>query len=80
MKEQTVSLHLPGPLFQWLERARGQTDRSLYITQLLQQRIEQTQRQAAEREAWLAEGRRQYTPEVCEQTLQVSDEFPIHEE
>ena len=28
----------------------------------------------------LAEGRKQYTGEVCRQALQINDEFPIHEE
>ena len=80
MKDQTLSLRLPGSIFQWLERARGEMDTSTYIAQLIQERIEQAQRETAERAEWLAEGREQYTEEVCRQTLQINDEFPIHEE
>ncbi len=80
MKDQTVSLNLPATVFQWIERQRGQTDRSIYIAKLLQQFIEQTERDAAERDRLLEAGRRQYTPEVCEQTLQINDDFPVHEE
>lgn len=80
MKGETISLQLPASVFEWIEQARGQTDRSIYITQLLQQQIEQSQREGAERMAWLAEGRKQYTPEVCQQTLQINDELPVHEE
>ena len=80
MKDRTLSLCLPGSIFQWIERARGEMDTSTYIAQLLQERIEQTQRETAERAEWLAQGRKQYTEEVCRQTLQINDEFPIHEE
>ena len=80
MKDHTLRLCLPGSIFQWIERARGEMDTSTYIAQLLQERIEQTQRETAERAEWLAEGRKQYTEEVRRQTLQINDEFPIHEE
>lgn len=80
MKDQTVRLLLPEPILQWIERTRGQTDRSVYITQLLEQKIEQAQRETADRESWLAEGRTQYTPEVCEQTLRINEELPVDEE
>ena len=36
--------------------------------------------EAAAREDWLAEGRRQYTPELSRHTLQINEEFPVHEE
>jgi len=80
VKDQTLSLRLPGSIFQWIERARGEMDASTYIAQLIQERVEQAQQETAEREAWLAEGRRQYTEQVCRQTLQINEEFPIHEE
>ena len=50
---------------------------SEYIVQLLQDLIEQRESEEAERERWLAEGRTQYTPEVCSETLQINEEFPI---
>lgn len=80
MKEQAVSLHLSTPILQWIEQARGEMDRSAYITKLLEQLVEQAQRDTAERERWIAEGRKQYTADVCRQTLAINDEFPIHEE
>ncbi|HKQ40069.1 MAG TPA: hypothetical protein VJ063_18490 [Verrucomicrobiae bacterium] len=80
MKDQPVSLSLPGSILQWIEQTRGQTERSVYIAQLLQQKIEQAQRETVDRAALLAEGRIQYTPAVCEQSLKINDEFPIHEE
>lgn len=75
MKDQTVSLRLPAPILQWIEQTRGQTDRSVYIAQLLQERIQEAQRETANRESWLAEGRTQYSAEVCGQTLKINDEF-----
>ena len=42
--------------------------------------MEQTQRENEERQHWLDLGRRQYTEEVCRQTLRINEEFPIHEE
>jgi hypothetical protein len=40
----------------------------------------QTTAEAAAREEWLSKGSNHYTPEVCRQTLQLNEEFPIHEE
>ena len=80
VKEQSLTLRLPASVLQWIESVRGGTDRSEYIIQLLEQRMEQNRRESKERERWLAQGRRQYSEEVCRQTLQINDEFPIHEE
>ena len=55
-------------------------DVSTYITKLLEQHTQPATEQVTAREAWLADGRKQYTPEVCERTLQLNEEFPIHEE
>ena len=67
-------------VLRWIERERGDTERSKYIVQWLEQRMEQNRREADQREAWLAQGRKQYTQEVCRQTLQINEEFPVHEE
>ena len=80
MKEQTVTLQLPEDVFESIERARGEMDVSAYIAKLLQQQLEQTTDEAAAREEWLSKGRKQYTPEVCRQTIELNEEFPIHEE
>ena len=80
MNKQTLTLHLPTSVFQWIEQQRGQMDRSTYITKLLKELTEKASRDRAEREHWLAEGRKQYTDDVCKQTLEINDEFPIHEE
>ncbi len=80
MKEQTLTLRLPASVLQWIESVRGGTDRSEFVIRLLKQRMEQTRRESEERDRWLAQGRRQYTKEVCRQTLEINDEFPIHEE
>ena len=58
---------------------RGDTDRSDYIVRLLAERMEINQREAEERERWLAKGRTEYTEDVCRQTLLINEEFPIHE-
>ena len=80
MKEQTVTLQLPEDVFESIDRTRGEMDVSAYIAKLLQQQLEQTTAEATAREEWLSKGRNQYTPEVCRQTLELNEEFPIHEE
>ena len=72
-------MRLPASLLDWIEDARGDTKPSDYIIGLLKERMEQNQRLAQERTLWLALGRKQYTKEVCRQTLELNEEFPIHE-
>ena len=79
VKEQSLTLRLPGSVLQWIESVRGGTERSEFIIRLLEQRMEQNRREHEERERWLAQGRRQYIKEVCAQTLQINEEFPVHE-
>jgi len=80
MKEHSLTLKLPASVLRWIEKSRGSAKSSEFIVQLLEQRMEQGRREATERERWLALGRRQYTEEICRQTLELNDEFPIHEE
>ena len=79
MKQQSLTLRLPPSILQWIERVWGDTDRSDYIVRLLAERMEINQREAEERERWLAKGRTEYTEDVCRQTLLINEEFPIHE-
>ena len=80
MKGEMVNLHLPDPLFEWIDQNRGNMARSAYIVRLLEALIEQSESETAKRQRWLAEGRKQYTIEICQQTLQINEEFPVHEE
>jgi hypothetical protein len=80
VKEQTLTVRLPGSILRWIDRERGDMELSAYLARVLERHMQQAREQSAAREAWLAEGRRQYTPEVCQQTLTFNEEFPIHEE
>jgi hypothetical protein len=80
VKEHSLTLSVPASVLRWIEKTRGGARSSEYIVQLLEQRMEQAKHEEAERESWLALGRRQYTEQVCRQTLEINDEFPIHEE
>jgi hypothetical protein len=80
VKEHSLTLSVPASVLRWIEKTRGGAGSSEYIVQLLEQRMEQAGHEEAERESWLALGRRQYTEQVCRQTVEINDEFPIHEE
>jgi hypothetical protein len=80
VKEHSLVLKVPASILRWIEKSRGGAKSSEYIVQLLEQRMEQGRREDAERARWLALGRTQYTADVCRQTLEINDEFPIHEE
>lgn len=80
MKEQTLTLRLPASILQWIESVRGERERSDYVVQLLEERMKQNRCEADERNRWLMQGREEYPAEVCRQTLQINDEFPIHQE
>jgi hypothetical protein len=80
VKEHSLILKVPASILRWIEKTRGGAESSEYIVQLLEQRMEQARREEAERSRWLALGRKQYTEEVCRQTLEINEEFPIHEE
>jgi hypothetical protein len=69
------TLTLPFGAFSLLDRLRGEAPRSAYLEGLLEReygRIEQ--------ERFHAEVNAAYTREVCEETLLVNEEFPVHEE
>ncbi len=69
------TLTLPFTAFTLLDRLRGEAPRSAYLEGLLEReygRIEQ--------ERFHAKVNAAYTLEVCEETLRVNEEFPVHEE
>ena len=79
VKQQSLTLKLPASILQWIDSVRGEMDPSAYIVRLLEERRQRHQSEAEERQRWLDQGRNQYTEEVCRQTLQINEEFPIHE-
>jgi hypothetical protein len=80
MKEQSLTLRLPGSVLQWIERSSGDKAPTDYIVEVLEGRMKQVLQEDEERKRWLALGRKQYTEDVCRQTLDINDQFPIHEE
>ena len=69
------TLTLPLAAFPILDRLRGETSRSAYVGGLLEREHDRV-----EQERFYAEVNAAYTAEVCKETLQVNEEFPIHEE
>jgi hypothetical protein len=68
------TLTLPLAAFPILDRLRGETSRSAYVETLLERehyRVEEERFHAAVNAA--------YTAEVCQETLRVNEEFPVHE-
>jgi len=78
--KQILRLYLPTSISRWIDGVRGEMDSADYIVSLLEQHMEQNRRATEERNRWLAEGRAQYTDQVCRQTLEINEEFPIHDE
>ena len=68
------TLTLPIAAFPLLDRLRGERSRSAYVEGLLKREHART-----EQERFQAEVNAAYTAEVCEETLRVNDEFPVHE-
>jgi hypothetical protein len=68
------TLTLPLAAFPLLDRLRGETSRSAYVEGLLER-----ENSRVEEERVQAEVNAAYTPEVCEETLRVNEEFPIQE-
>ena len=77
MKDQSITVRLPGQVLQWIERVSGGKDVSGYVAEMVVQQFERTRGEATARDSWLSEGRQQYTPEVCRRTLEVNEEFPV---
>lgn len=57
-----------------LERMRGQSPKSTFVEKLLREEAERKKRAA-----FYEETNRAYTSKVCEETLKIHQEFPIHE-
>jgi hypothetical protein len=59
-----------------IDALRGHMSRAEWVRTLILREANEHQ----ERRAFIELVRQQYTPEVCRQTLQVNDEYPIHED
>jgi hypothetical protein len=73
VRRRTVTLPLGA--FSLLDRLRGQAPRSTYLEMLLEH-----EHHRIEQERFHTEVNAAYTAEVCEETLRVNEEFPVHEE
>jgi hypothetical protein len=68
------TLTLPVASLALLDELRGNLPKSVYLEGLLEQ-----ERARVEEERFFASVNAAYTPAVCEDTLRVNEEFPIHE-
>ena len=73
IRRRTLTLRLAA--FPLIDRLRGGTSRSAYLEELLEREHDRI-----ELERFQAEVNAAYTPEVCEETLRVNEEFPVDEE
>ena len=69
-----ATLTLPMETYRLVDELRGGEARSVFLESLIRQEHDRR-----ERDAWLAKGRAQYTPEVCRRTLELNAMFPVHE-
>ena len=69
------TLTLPVDAFLLLDGLRGEAPRSAYLGSLLEREYRRI-----EQERFHAQVNAAYTAEVCEETLRVNEEFPVHEE
>jgi hypothetical protein len=67
-------LTLPTGVFRQIDKLRGSSPRSVYLSRLLQE-----EERRHERKRFFAEVNAAYTPEVSRQTLRLNEEFPIHD-
>ena len=71
-KRRTVTL--PSAVIQLLDEMRGEIPKSRYVEQLLKEA-----HTANQNAAFYAEAVEAYTPLVCEETLALNHDFPIHD-
>lgn len=69
------TLTLPPDAIDLLDELRGETPKSQYLEVLLKEA-----QAAREKEAFYARASAAYTPKICEETLALNNEFPIHTE
>lgn len=69
-----ATLTLDIETYRKIDALRDGATRAAWVQGLI--RAEEDRR---ERESFLERVRRQYTPEVCRETLAINDEYPIHE-
>jgi hypothetical protein len=68
------TLTLPARSLVLLDQLRGRMAKSVYLESLLER-----ERARIEEERFFTSANSAYTPAVCEETLRVNKEFPIHE-
>jgi hypothetical protein len=69
-----ATLTLSREAYRKIDSLRGEASRAAWLQQIIDREVERRERLA------LAElVRKQYTPEVCRQTLELHDALPIHE-
>ncbi len=71
---QRATLTLSAETYRSIDQLRGNVSRSAWVGQLVEK-----EQARLERERFIEEVNRQYTPEICRQTLALNDEYPIHE-
>ncbi|MFZ4682966.1 MAG: hypothetical protein ACOYMS_10720 [Terrimicrobiaceae bacterium] len=69
------TLTLPAPAIRLLDSLRDDTPKSTFLHHLLEGEARRRERRHFYQQAVAA-----YTPEVCEQTLALNAEYPVHEE
>ena len=68
------TLTLPGPAIRLLDELRADTPKSTFLCQLLD-----TEARRREQRRFYLEAAAAYTPKVCEETLALNAEYPVHE-
>jgi hypothetical protein len=68
------TLTLSGEALRLLEQMRGKNPKSTYVEKLLRDEAGRL-----ERSAFYEEANQAYTSRVCEETLKVHQDFPVHE-
>ncbi len=68
------TLTLPGPAIKLLDKMRAGAPKSAFLHRLLEMEARRRERRQFYLQAAAA-----YTPEVCEETLAVNAEYPVHE-
>ncbi len=68
------TMTLPAPAIRLLDQLRSNTPKSIFVHRLLEAEASRRWRRQFYLQAAAA-----YTPEVCEETLVLNSEYPVHE-
>jgi hypothetical protein len=69
-----ATLTLNAATYERIEGLRGSESRSAWV-----QRLVEKEEVRSDRESLIERLREQYTPEVCRETLELNEEYPVHE-